>query len=175
MGRRVAESHARRDGGRRRRDGGGCNRVADTAPAALDSSFLRVPLFTNTHIPGADPHVVRAHLQTLDSHVDDAYFAHLWPLLARHPCTQVVIAADALPDANGVIPEGVPLTDELQNDLFRVLEADDGGDPPIKTSDLAALLQRYPARVRLRCTEDEIYYRLTGSRKRVSSSFRPQS
>lgn len=124
--------------------------------------------FGSTDTPGADPYVVRAHLQTLDSNVDDAYFAHLWPLLARHPCTQVVVAADALPSVGGVIPEGVPLNDPLQSELFRVIEGDDGGDPPIKAGDLTALLERYPARIRLRCTEDEIYYRLTGSRKRVS-------
>lgn len=107
-------------------------------------------------------------LQTLDSNVDEAYFAHLWPLLARHSSTEVVIAADALPGVT-VHDEKIMFHDELQRDLFRVLGEDDEGDPPVKTGDLNALLERYPARVRLRCTEDEIYYRLTGSRKRVSA------
>lgn len=58
----------------------------------------------------------------------------------------------------------------FDDELFRVLGDDDGGGPAIPTTDLAALLARYPGRLRLRCTEDEIYYRLTGSRKRVGYS-----
>jgi hypothetical protein len=70
----------------------------------------------------------------------------------------------------GVVPDNVPPTDPLQNELFRTIEGDDGGNPPVNTGDLTGLLERYPSRIRLRGTDDEIYYRLTGSRKRVSLS-----
>lgn len=36
--------------------------------------------------------------------------------------------------------------------------------------DLSGLLEKWGNRLRIRCTEDEIYYRLTGSHQKVSQS-----
>lgn len=63
-------------------------------------------------------------------------------------------------------PLGIMLPDESK-ELFVFLGEDDKGIPSIKTGDLNALLERYPSRIRLRATDDEIYYRITGLRKRV--------
>ncbi|BEJ18080.1 hypothetical protein CspHIS471_0703570 [Cutaneotrichosporon sp. HIS471] len=109
---------------------------------------------------GADPLVVQKHLATLDPKVDDAYFAHLWPHIASHKLVQVVVAEHALTDPNPFpTPEGT--------ELLTFLGEDDADDPPVKTADLRALMERYPDRVRMRCVDDEVYYRLTGSRQRI--------
>lgn len=110
---------------------------------------------------------MREHLHTLDSKVDEAYFAHLWPHIAAHKLVQVVVAADAL----SVPDHSAPQTQTADGtELFTFLGEDDGGDPPVRTGDLRALLERYPGRVRVRCVDDEVYFRLTGSRQRVSHS-----
>lgn len=95
--------------------------------------------------PGSDPALLRAHIQKLDPAIDDDYFAHLWQLLVRKPNVEVVVAED---DEDG--------------DLRPV-----GEDEEFPARNLAGLLLKYP-RVRVRGSDDEIYYRLTGSRKRVS-------
>lgn len=77
-----------------------------------------------------------------------------------------MIAADVLPGVEKDVPDVPP---PAGTDLFKVLGHDDGGSPPINTSDLAGLLERYPGRIRIRCTEDEIFFRLTGSRTKVST------
>ncbi|GMK60020.1 hypothetical protein CspeluHIS016_0902370 [Cutaneotrichosporon spelunceum] len=109
---------------------------------------------------GADPLVVQKHLATLDPKVDDAYFAHLWPHIASHKLVRIVVAEHALTDPN-------PFPHPDGTELFTFLGEDDGGDPPVKTADLRALMERYPDRVRMRCVDDEVYYRLTGSRQRI--------
>ncbi|KAL1410906.1 hypothetical protein Q8F55_001849 [Vanrija albida] len=122
---------------------------------------------------GADPATLRSHLEKLDSNVDADYFSYVWSLLARHPNLQVAIAADALPtgdvgaptEERGPSPAAEPADGERE--LFTVLGDDDAGTPPVAKTDLGALLQRYPQRVRIRCTDDEIYYRLTGSRRKI--------
>lgn len=95
--------------------------------------------------PGSDPALLRAHIQKLDPAIDDDYFAHLWQLLVRKPNVEVVVAED-----------------EEESDLRSVRE-----DEEFPPRNLAGLLLKYP-RVRVRGSDDEIYYRLTGSRKRVS-------
>lgn len=49
--------------------------------------------------------------------------------------------------------------------LIRNLEVDDGIG--IAKEDLNGLAQRWGSRLRLRCTDQEIYYRLTGSHQKV--------
>lgn len=95
--------------------------------------------------PGSDPALLRAHIQKLDPAIDDDYFAHLWQLLVRKPNVEVVVAED-----------------DEEGDLRPV-----GEDEEFPARNLAGLLLKYP-RVRVRGSDDEIYYRLTGSRKRVS-------
>nr|XP_018264916.1 uncharacterized protein I303_03097 [Kwoniella dejecticola CBS 10117]OBR87074.1 hypothetical protein I303_03097 [Kwoniella dejecticola CBS 10117] len=56
--------------------------------------------------------------------------------------------------------------------ILRVLHLDDSQDgdavDPVPKSDLRRLWDRWGARLRIRCTEDEIYYRLTGSHAKIS-------
>jgi hypothetical protein len=55
--------------------------------------------------------------------------------------------------------------------LFTTLEGDDGelGGKPVERTDLAGLAEKWGNRLRIRCTDDEIYFRLTGSHQKVSS------
>lgn len=148
----------------RMRGDGGCSAVDDMG--GVDGTGA-------DYAPGADPATLRSRLHSLDTNVDVDYFAYVWTLLARHPNLQVVIAADALPvgdvgaptEERGPSPPPDPADDGRE--LFRVLGEDDGGSPPVARTDLGGLQLRYPQRVRIRCTEDEIYYRLTGSRSKV--------
>lgn len=57
---------------------------------------------------------------------------------------------------------------ETEEELIRDIKADDGGG--ISRSDLDGLSVRWGSRLRIRCTDDEIYYRLTGSRIKVRTS-----
>ncbi|WVQ97216.1 hypothetical protein IAU59_004326 [Kwoniella sp. CBS 9459] len=54
--------------------------------------------------------------------------------------------------------------------LLRVLDVDDSqeGDPgqPVLKTDFRKLSEKWGARLRIRCTDDEIYYRLTGSHQK---------
>lgn len=53
-------------------------------------------------------------------------------------------------------------------ELVRVLQSDDGdAGQPISVMDLGGLVDRWGSRLRIRCTEAEIYYRLTGSHQEV--------
>lgn len=58
---------------------------------------------------------------------------------------------------------------EVEEELIRDIKADDGGG--IARSDLDGLSVRWGSRLRVRCTDDEIYFRLTGSRVKVRDSF----
>ena len=54
--------------------------------------------------------------------------------------------------------------------LFTLVDEDDsalGGEPTLKT-DLVGMLQKWGSRLRIRCRDEEIYYRLTGMHERVS-------
>jgi hypothetical protein len=53
----------------------------------------------------------------------------------------------------------------LEEGLIRNLEVDDGAG--IAKEDLNGLAQRWGSRLRLRCTDEEIYYRLTGTHLKV--------
>jgi hypothetical protein len=53
-----------------------------------------------------------------------------------------------------------------EDGLIWNLDVDDGAG--IVKEDLNGLAQRWGSRLRLRCTEEEIYYRLTGSHSKVS-------
>ena len=55
-----------------------------------------------------------------------------------------------------------------EEQLIRDIGLDDGGG--IARSDLDGLAVRWGSRLRIRCTDDEIYYRLTGSRVKVGHS-----
>lgn len=55
---------------------------------------------------------------------------------------------------------------EAEEQLIRDIRADDGGG--IARSDLDGLSVQWGSRLRLRCTDDEIYFRLTGSRIKAS-------
>ena len=57
----------------------------------------------------------------------------------------------------------------LEEGLIRDLTADDGAG--IAKEDLNGLAQRWGSRLRLRCTDEEIYYRLTGTHLKVCPLF----
>lgn len=55
--------------------------------------------------------------------------------------------------------------------LFTIIDDDDaalGGDPVLK-SDLVGLAYKWGSRFRIRCTDEEVFFRLTGSHERVST------
>jgi hypothetical protein len=62
-------------------------------------------------------------------------------------------------------------TTSPEDGLIVDLEVDDGDG--IAKEDLNGLAQRWGSRLRLRCTDDEIYYRLTGSHQKVRSAHVP--
>ena len=57
--------------------------------------------------------------------------------------------------------------DLAQDELWRIIEGDDGEEVPMPITELAGLTQRWGSRLRLRATDDEIYFRLVGSHSRV--------
>lgn len=60
--------------------------------------------------------------------------------------------------------------DEEEEQLMRVLvDDDDDEEDPVLISDLPKLEAKYGSRVRLRCSDEEIYYRLTGTHQKVST------
>jgi len=62
------------------------------------------------------------------------------------------------------------MTDEQEGDaLMRFVGANDGGEGAQKVprDDLAGLLAKWGSRLRIRATDEEIYYRLTGSHQKV--------
>jgi len=56
--------------------------------------------------------------------------------------------------------------------LLTFIGVDDGGqgDQKISKDDLAGLVSKWGSRLRIRATDEEIYYRLTGSRQKVCAS-----
>lgn len=64
-------------------------------------------------------------------------------------------------------PKPPPLEDQQQ--LLRFLDDDDGGDGEdrVQVSDFARLVEKWGSRLRIRATDQEIYFRLTGSHDRV--------
>lgn len=80
-------------------------------------------------------------------------------------------ASTSTPKTSKVKREGQGAADVAP--LIRVLVENDGeGEMPIPKSDLKALRERWGSRVRIRCTDQEIYYRLTGSHQQVSGNYR---
>lgn len=76
-------------------------------------------------------------------------------------------------DAKGKGKGGQKGLDQIKGEdgtvLFTFLDEDDaelGGDPVDKT-DLAGLAAKWGSRLRIRCTDDEVYFRLTGSHQKV--------
>lgn len=54
--------------------------------------------------------------------------------------------------------------------LFTILDDDDAplkAGETVTREDLAGLMQKWGSRLRIRCTEDEVYFRLTGTHTRV--------
>jgi hypothetical protein len=76
-------------------------------------------------------------------------------------------------DRNGAGPSGTamqPGDGEDHAALLKQLGQDDGDEGnPIQTKDMNAMVEKWGSRLRLRCTDDEIYYRLTGAYQKVSS------
>lgn len=66
------------------------------------------------------------------------------------------------------VAEGGEYVEGKDTDLYRYIEGDDGDDDPVRISDLGALMSKWGSRLRVRCTDDEIWMRLTGSPHRVS-------
>ncbi|WWC96759.1 hypothetical protein V866_003632 [Kwoniella sp. B9012] len=67
--------------------------------------------------------------------------------------------------------DGEMKVDPSGSGVLRVLHVDDSqegdGSAPIPKTDFRRLSEKWGARLRIRCTEDEIYYRLTGSHARI--------
>ena len=68
-------------------------------------------------------------------------------------------------DDSGLIPVG----NADEPTLIRVLGRDDGDrQSPVRKDDYVGLVEKWGARARLRCTDDEIYFRLTGTHQKAS-------
>ena len=59
--------------------------------------------------------------------------------------------------------------------LLRFIEKDDGGEgeEAVSRADFPGLIAKWGSRLRIRATDDEIFYRLTGSHERVRMSLGP--
>ena len=82
-------------------------------------------------------------------------------------------------DENGAGPSGAGLTDDgVASEtpqivtLWKYIEADDGGlgEDRVPRSDFKRLLAKWGSRLRIRATDDEIYYRLVGSHHKVCAT-----
>ena len=74
-------------------------------------------------------------------------------------------------DDNGAGTSGTNGNDQTpQDELWRLLEGDDGGEGEDKapTADLPRLLDKWGSRLRIRASDDEIYFRLVGTTQKVS-------
>jgi hypothetical protein len=58
-----------------------------------------------------------------------------------------------------------------ESDLITYVDTDDGGqgEDKVLKSDLRGLTAKWGSRLRLRCTDEEIYFRLTGSHQKVNT------
>ncbi|KAL7425064.1 hypothetical protein Q5752_000752 [Cryptotrichosporon argae] len=122
---------------------------------------------------GCTPFKLHAHVRTLDAAVDDDLFRHVFRLLSRHQVVEVLITAYPADgdDGGSVGPAPLPALPAhalTPDELVRVVRADDGELAPVRKDDLAGLVGRWGSRVRVRVTEEEMYYRLTGSHQRVA-------
>lgn len=63
---------------------------------------------------------------------------------------------------------------EGMRELIRIIGEDDGDEDgdKVKTTDLERLKEKWGSRLRIRCTDNEIYFRLTGSHYRVGAPTR---
>ena len=87
-------------------------------------------------------------------------------------------------DENGAGPSNTTSLDDVKmrtmpeettSGLMRVIGADDGDDKgqSLQRTDLLALEEKWGSRLRIRCTDEEIYFRLVGSHQKVGSHTRP--
>jgi hypothetical protein len=76
-------------------------------------------------------------------------------------------------DRHGMSDETMQIKGQNGEVLFTILEDDDAalnrkGEEAVIKEDLAGLMQKWGSRLRIRCTDDEVYFRLTGTHTRVS-------
>ncbi|KAI9634557.1 uncharacterized protein MKK02DRAFT_9015, partial [Dioszegia hungarica] len=123
---------------------------------------------------GSDVLRLQEHLAKRDSYLDATSFAYIYTLLCQHPSIRIAIST--YPLGRGCERQrqgGQKGLDQIKGEdgtvLFTFLDEDDaelGGDPVDKT-DLAGLAAKWGSRLRIRCTDDEVYFRLTGSHQKI--------
>lgn len=125
---------------------------------------------------GCQPTVLQKHLSSINPSFDKTTFIYVWRSLCRQPAIEIILTSEPFTASAGQVAAATGKKrkhdDQVDShDLIRILCEDDGaqkkGDK-VSIEDYEALSAKWEDRLRIRCTEDEIYFRLTGQHERVS-------
>nr|ODO02333.1 hypothetical protein L204_01066 [Cryptococcus depauperatus CBS 7855] len=124
---------------------------------------------------GSEPSCLYDHLVKSNPSFDLDCFAYIWKLLTANPCIEVILTTTPFklfgPFERGSDDQTV-WNQAGNTDSIEILGKSDGGTnskkPAILTDNYKDLNKKWRERLRIRCTADEIYFRLTGSHVRHS-------
>ncbi|ODN84176.1 hypothetical protein L202_00178 [Cryptococcus amylolentus CBS 6039] len=120
---------------------------------------------------GSAPSDLQAHLAGIINPIDDQTFQYIWQTLVIQSNIEVILTARPIAVVSEVDIKGKgKATDDTETLSFKtpivVLDKVDGlqynGIGNVAVSDFKALKEKWGARLRVRCTTEEIHYQLTG-------------
>lgn len=125
---------------------------------------------------GCQPTVLQKHLSSINPSFDKTTFVYVWRSLCLQPAIEVIRTSKLFTASAGQVAaaKGKKRKHDDQvdsHDLIRILCEDDGAQKKgeeVSIKDYEALSAKWGDKLRIRCTEDEIYFRLTGQHERVS-------
>ncbi|OWZ55564.1 hypothetical protein C368_02504 [Cryptococcus neoformans 125.91] len=126
---------------------------------------------------GCQPTALQKHLSNLNSSFDKSTFNYVWRSLCLQPTIEIILTSDLFTTSTGHVATVKGKKRKYGNqvdshDLIRILCEDNGAQrkgEEVSIKDYEALSAKWGDRLRIRCTEDEIYFRLTGQHERLSS------
>ncbi|OXG21104.1 hypothetical protein C366_01657 [Cryptococcus neoformans Tu401-1] len=126
---------------------------------------------------GCQPTALQKHLSNLNSSFDKSTFNYVWRSLCLQPTIEIILTSDLFTTSIGHVATVKGKKRKYGNqvdshDLIRILCEDNGAQrkgEEVSIKDYEALSAKWGDRLRIRCTEDEIYFRLTGQHERLSS------
>ncbi|OXC70975.1 hypothetical protein AYX13_00392 [Cryptococcus neoformans] len=126
---------------------------------------------------GCQPTALQKHLSNLNSSFDKSTFNYVWRSLCLQPTIEIILTSDLFTTSIGHVATVKGKKRKYGNqvdshDLIRILCEDNGAQrkgEEVSIKDYEALSAKWGDRLRIRCIEDEIYFRLTGQHERLSS------
>ncbi|OWZ70764.1 hypothetical protein AYX14_03820 [Cryptococcus neoformans] len=126
---------------------------------------------------GCQPTALQKHLSNLNSSFDKSTFNYVWRSLCLQPTIEIILTSDLFTTSIGHVATVKGKKRKYGNqvdshDLIRILCEDNGAQrkgEEVSIKDYEALSAKWGDRLRIRCTEDEIYFRLAGQHERLSS------